>query len=242
MRQSERMSSEYNLALIKWVQAHMQKRRMSKIALARYLGFEKSDKVSKALKSVREFRSEEVKKMEELFSERFRFAGNTHERNGNLSNSLDLLNKPLKIAELGETISAVLWGEKLKKSALAIEIAGNPFDRWAGKRQEAWLMKDNSGEPFAPKGAFVIVVDYEQSRDHLTENDMVIIKKYHPLHFSRGDLIKYENLIMVVGKDEHGFVFRPIDPASSLKEISYNSNDKSIVIERLVIGCANYIE
>lgn len=226
MRASRRMTREYQDTVRAWVRRNLGRLKMSQAELSRLMGMKDASYIGHSMRGGRNFKAHEIDKMEDIFKE--------------------AAPKQFQVANVGKSGRSVTFGGRIAlgvwrdynmlQSGQKTEIPAIALPRYLDTPQEAWLVDDDSAGQYAPKGYYVIVVDYYTVRTTPQPGDKVIVMRYHPILFSQGDLSQAEYTIRLIDRKDGELVFKSVNAAIEMKEIEYNPDDKSVVIHKLIIG------
>lgn len=235
-RKSSGMSPEHKQKVLDWIERHRKRLGMSGAQLEVHIGVRRgwyADIKRKTHKAVG-VKHDVMLKLEKLFGEKF------NDSQG-LQKMIAPVGKNDKLVTFGGTISIGYKETTMAARGKLSEVPASPVTKYADMQQEVWQALDGSGEPLVSEGGFVLAVDHKLVRPSPQIDDEIILRRYHPILFQHGDLSLSECTVRVVGKDESGnIVFRAPSPESGIKDIVYNPNDRSVVVEKLIIGYARY--
>lgn len=239
-RAPKETKSEHDKHVLEWIERHRQRLGLSGAELSRqlcddpaWLANIKRKPDLKRNRAPRRVNAEELIKLGQLFGEKFSEAGGQNKVIVNINNSD-------RIVTRGENITIDYKGHNTMQAGQRTEIPRSPVERYLDMPQEAMLIEDDSAAPLAREGTYVLVVDYSLVRSWPLVGDEIVLKRYHPVLFKQGDLTQSENTVRIVTRVDRKLVFRAPAGNQTIKDVPYDPEDASVVVQKLIIGYARY--
>jgi hypothetical protein len=222
------MAKDFQDAVRRWVRDNIDRLDWSQAELSRQLGMKDPSIMSNALRGIRRFSAQEIADMENLFGEGF-------EAPSSSNFSVEILPKSAMTVSLGEIITAGFRdGNAMGLGEQPIEVHALNSNKYQALQQEVWRVEGDCADLYVQSGNFVIAVPYDQEP---RDGHKVVVKRYHPLRFQRGDLSHYENSIRLISRGEDGrIILRSLSSNPDIRDIQYDPDDGSVIIHRLIIG------
>jgi hypothetical protein len=224
------MTREYQEQIRRWVRENLNRLGWSQAELSRRLNKRDASYIGHSMTGARNFKAQEVSEMEKLF-------GNTPSKVAATNFLVEKQAKSISLICLGEIItSGFREASVMELRAQHIEIPTLDIPGYDDLPKEAWLVDGDAADLYVQSGNFVVVVDYFSARAQVTKKDKVVIKRFHPLRFSMGDMTYFENSIRMVVETGGAIILKSLSSNPDIRDIPYDPDDKSVVIQKLVIG------
>lgn len=130
-------------------------------------------------------------------------------------------------------VAAGIWREEsisLSASPLRVHEFFEPA--YSGLKQHARLVEDNHADLYAPKGFYVICVDFKQAKTSLNDGDIVIIERFRMVD----DAALIESLIKEVCRRDGEWFLDPLSNSAQIDPIPYAGDSDTVRICDLVLA------
>ena len=144
--------------------------------------------------------------------------------------SIDIMTE---FVPLQASVSAGIWREESKPvptSMLRVREIYEPA--YAGLKQHGRLLLDNHADLYAPKGFYVICVEYHAAKTALNDGDVVVIQRLQPIP---GDNLIEETVRSIARRDGEWFL-DPLTESGEVEPIPYAGETDTLRIVDLVIA------
>lgn len=134
---------------------------------------------------------------------------------------------------LQASVAAGIWREGSKPvptSMLRVREIYEPA--YAGLRQHGRLLLDNHADLYAPKGFYVICVDYHTAKSALNDGDIVVVQRLQPIP---GDSL-IEETVRAITRRDGAWYLDPLTESGQVEPISYSGETDTLRIVDLVIA------
>lgn len=225
------MTQDYQNSVRAWVRENLKRLGWSQAELSRRLKKKDASYINHSMRGARDFKAHEVSDMEKLFEQKF-------DEHTSLHFGLEKESKSVRTVSLGEIItSGFREGDAMGLGAQPVEIPALNLPGYADIEQEVWRVDGDCADLYVQSGNYVIAVPYAAARKQPRIGDKVVVKRYHPVRFQRGDLSYYENSIRMIGGDgAGGFILKSLSSNPDIRDVPYDPADNSMLIHRLIIG------